>query len=95
MKFATGLFKKLNQLKTLNFSDNKLQSFVSELLPLNNFIEELHVKNNKLENIYSAIISDLKNAKIIDLTGNICVDFKYGDGKALHELFQALEKYPI
>ena len=89
------IFAKLVQLKTLDLSDNQLQSFVSELLPLNHVIEEFHFKNNKLQKIYSAMTSDLKNAKIIDLTDNVCIDFKYGNGKALTELSQALQKCQI
>ena len=61
------IFVKLAQLKTLNLSDNKLQSFFSELLPLNNVIEEFHIKNNNLQKISVALASDLKKAKIIDL----------------------------
>ena len=88
------LFVKLVQLKTLNLSDNRLQSFFSELLPMNNVIEEIHIKNNELQKISLANSIDLKNSKIIDLTENICIHFKYEkdktDGKALPELFRAL-----
>ena len=92
------LFKKLNQLKTLNLSDNKLQSFICELLPLNNVITEFHINNNDLEKISLANSRYLKKVKIIDFTYNICIDFKYGNGKTgrtLPELFLALRAFIV
>ena len=88
------IFAKLAQLKTLNLSDNKLQSFFSEFLPLNNVIEEFYIKNNELKQISSTVYMELKKSKIIDLTDNVCIDFKYDEGKTdsktLTQLYQAL-----
>ena len=92
-------FVKLVKLKTLNLSRNRLQSFFSEILPSNNVIEELHIENNKLQKISSTISSDLEKVKIIDLTNNTCIDFKYEKdktgSKSLPELFKALQDCPM
>ena len=70
-------FVKLAQLKTLNLSDNQLHRFFSELLPLHNVIEEYHLKNNDIEKSNLASSRNLKTVNIIDLTDNICIDYKY------------------
>ena len=88
------IFVKLVQLKTLNLSDNHLQSFFSELLPLNNVIKELRIKGNKIRetNLFNSM--NFKKVKIIDLTNNICINIKYEkdktDGNTFSELLQAL-----
>ena len=88
------IFAQLVQLKTLDLSDNHLQSFVSELLPLNNVIEEFHIKNNEIKKTDLANLRNLKKVKIIDLTDNYCIDLKYEkgktDAKSFPELFLAL-----
>ena len=93
------IFVKLAQLKTLNLSDNRLQSFVTELLPLSNVVEEFHINNNELQKITLVNSMNLKRVKIIDLTDNICIDLKYEKDKAgsktLPELFGALRNCPV
>ena len=65
------LFVELAKLETLSLPYNQLQSYFSELLPLNNVIEKFHVTNNKIQKISSANIMSLKTPKLIDLTDNL------------------------
>ena len=87
------IFVKLAQLKTLNISDNRLQSFLFELLPMNNVIEEFHIKNNEPQNISLVHAKSLKKVKIINLSDNICIDLKSEKGKSDSKTITELLKH--
>ena len=89
------IFVKLAQLKTLNLSDNRLQSFLSQFLPSKNVIEEFLIKDNAIVRSDLDTSINSKKVKIIDLTNNFCINFKYKSGITFNELFKALRNCSI
>lgn len=85
----TGLFEQQTKLQNLNLANNELKSFSIEHLPPKNAIEELYLKSNKIEiiNFPAKIVRVLKAAKLIDFSGNICIDLKYAKGESLGDFF--------
>jgi Leucine-rich repeat (LRR) protein len=84
------IFLHLVHLKSLILSNNQIEKFTADLMPRKNAIEVFQVNNNELDLIETKILRYLRRAKIIDLSGNICIDLKYekteNNSKALVEL---------
>ena len=89
------IFVKLTKLKTLDLSDNQLQSFLLELFPSRHVIVEFHIKDNAIIKSNLANSINLKKFAIIDLTHNVCINFKYDKDKpgsnSLPALYKALQ----
>lgn len=73
----TKIFFRLVHLKTLILSNNQIEKFTANLLPRKNTIEKFCVNNNQLEIIETKTLRFLRKAKLIDLTGNVCIDLKF------------------
>lgn len=71
------IFAKLTRLHTLLLAHNRIVRFTASLLPRKNLIDTFRVNNNRLEFIETKTIRFLRNAKLIDLTGNVCIDIKF------------------
>lgn len=70
-------FAELTNLKTLVLSGNSLVTFTASLLPRKNVIKELQLQKNRLDIIEREILKLLKNAELVDLSDNTCVNMKY------------------
>ena len=73
-------------MKTLNLSGNQLTSVETELLPLNNLIEEFLINDNKIDYIDKRILRSLRRAKLLDFTENYCINMKYKTGEDIGAL---------
>ncbi|XP_037044475.1 protein slit-like [Bradysia coprophila] len=71
------IFVKLTRLHTLILSHNQIVRFMADLLPRRNVIETFRADNNQLEFIETRTIRFLRKAKLIDLTGNVCIDMQF------------------
>ena len=71
------IFMTLIQLQTLDLSDNLLKTLSTNVLPAYNDIESFYAQNNHIELINVAVIRRLREAKFINLSGNICIDAEY------------------
>ncbi|KAG4070983.1 hypothetical protein HA402_001420 [Bradysia odoriphaga] len=71
------IFAKLTRLHTLILSHNQIVRFTADLLPRKNVIETFRADNNQLEFIETRTIRFLRKAKLIDLTGNVCIDMQF------------------
>jgi Leucine-rich repeat (LRR) protein len=84
------IFLQLVHLKSLILSNNQIAKFTADLMPRKNAIEVFMADNNELELIETKILRFLRKARIIDLSGNVCIDLKYeraeSSSKALVEL---------
>jgi Leucine-rich repeat (LRR) protein len=63
-------FGKLKLLEVLNLSKNKLTQLSFDLIPSTNALKNFHADNNNLKNIDIIFVWYLKNAEIIDFSGN-------------------------
>lgn len=73
----TKIFTRLTRLRTLLLSNNRMITFTADFLPRKNVIDVFRVDNNRLEFIETKTLRFLRKAKLIDLTGNICIDMKF------------------
>jgi Leucine-rich repeat (LRR) protein len=71
------IFMKLIHIKSLILSHNQIESFTADLLPRKNAIEVVLIDNNQLEIIETKTLRFLRKTKLIDLTGNVCIDLKF------------------
>lgn len=71
------IFIKLTRLQTLLLSNNRIFKFTADFLPRKNMIDVFRADNNQLEFIETKTLRFLRKAKLIDLTGNICIDMKF------------------
>lgn len=71
------IFAALTKVKTLILSENLLEKFTADLLPRKNAIEEFRIDHNQLEMIETKTLRFLRRAKLIDLSGNNCIDMKF------------------
>lgn len=74
--FPEDFFAELKNLKYLNLNGNFLEDIGENFIKNGNVIEEFHCNNNKLKKIMNGLIKNLKEANVIELVGNICVDNK-------------------
>lgn len=76
-----NVFENFTNLKALNFNHNRLVKLESSrMLPRTNVIEKFEFRQNLLTLIDPQIIRDLNQVKLIDLSGNKCIDTKYDQG---------------
>lgn len=71
------IFIRLVHLKTLILSNNQIEKLSADIFPRKNAIEEFRASNNLLEIIETKILRFLRKAKLIELTGNVCIDRKF------------------
>lgn len=77
-------FTKLMKVKILILKGNRLTKFDASFLPKKNVIKDFQLQENKLEFLDSKILRLLRNADVIDLSDNVCINLKYrkSDAKA-------------
>lgn len=76
--FPPKAFTKLLKLETLILRGNKLKKFAASPMPAKkNVIKDFQLQDNRLEYIKSKVLRLLRNAKNIDLSGNVCISLKY------------------
>lgn len=74
-----NLLTPLTKLKVLILSSNKIVRFKVEFLPKKNMIQEFYIDRNQLEFFHTRTLKHLRKSKVIDLSGNVCIDQKYDD----------------
>lgn len=70
-------FAILTNLKSLVLNGNFLVKFSANMLPRRNIIKDFQLQDNTLEFVENKILRLLRNADLIDLSNNTCVDMKY------------------
>jgi Leucine-rich repeat (LRR) protein len=85
------IFVNFTSLKVVNFNQNRVTKLENSMFPANNKIMKLQFSQNLLSSIEPEIIKNLKQIKLIDLTGNKCIDTKYDENynnvKKVMEIF--------
>lgn len=72
------IFSKLMKLETLILTGNQLEKFsVSLLPPKGNVIKDFHLQQNRLQFMNSEVLRRLRNADVIDLSNNLCINLKF------------------
>lgn len=71
------VFSKLKKMKFLILAGNKLKKLAADFLPKRNQIQELMVQGNQLQLIETKMLRLVRNAQVINFTGNGCIDLKY------------------
>lgn len=77
ISLPSKIFSQLKNVQMLILSSNEIERFTADLLPLRNAIEEFRIDNNKLEFIETKTLPYLRKAKLIDFSGNTCIDMKF------------------
>lgn len=96
-KIPQNFFSELTSLEYLNLNGNFLTEIDADFVPKLNVIQKFYASNNKLEKIANDFIKTLKDAEVIELNGNVCVDNKFDrtadNSKKFNELYGEVVLY--
>lgn len=79
-------FESLLNLRILILSYNKIRELNDEIFTGINVVEEFYINNNELEVVNPKIVSDFETSKIIDFSGNFCIDQRFPDNLTMVQL---------